>query len=598
LAKNEVNLTVITLASLLPIIIRFEGTHYRVQMLLFDCVCCYIGIILSKWNCEMAAAIKRGWYVVYLPALISLPLFMLVSLINEYHISANARHNAINELNYKAKYLSQALNYVNENKLPLIKSDFDRLVDNLTSNDLSHVSVFSTDGTLIADNLASGYSITNTPNEIDQPEIAQAIKDGRGTINRFNPVISQKMSYVAINLQGYILRVGINDKFEKQEITHQRINYLPTFIVLFLLTSIGGFFFITWLNNRLKIRYQLLKQQVQAQTSELLLLQEFGTLLTLSKSFLDIEQVLGKFSQMLLYHDAGRISVIRSSRNLAEIKMAWGQKDWIELGHYPLDDCWALRKGYIHPQGPYDKLIQCTHDIQALADINTICIPLVAQGETLGVMHIKRENPHDEFSDNDRQMATSLAEPVALAIANLQLRDNLRNQAIKDSLTGLFNRRYFSETAEKELARAIKQSSPMAILMIDIDFFKKLNDSFGHDAGDAALKTFGALLAKLTLTEHVACRMGGEEFVILLSDTTTTKAVEFANNLRIKIKELKISNNGMNVGPITASIGVAMFDNDSKDINDLVKLADQALYRAKENGRDQVVLSEPLCVVE
>ena len=301
---------------------------------------------------------------------------------------------------------------------------------------------------------------------------------------------------------------------------------------------------------------------------------------------------------MLLYHDAGRISVIRSSRNLAEIKMAWGQKDWIELGHYPLDDCWALRKGYIHPQGPYDKLIQCTHDIQSLADINTICIPLVAQGETLGVMHIKRENPNDEFSDNDRQMATSLAEPVALAIANLQLRDNLRNQAIKDSLTGLFNRRYFSETADKELARAIKQNSPMAILMIDIDFLKKLNDSYGHDAGDAALKTFGALLAKLTLTEHVACRMGGEEFVILLSDTTTTKAVEFANNLRIKIKELKISNNGMNIGPITASIGVAMFDNDSKDINDLVKLADQALYHAKETGRDKVVLSEPACVVE
>ena len=215
----------------------------------------------------MAAAIKRGWYVVYLPALISLPLFMLVSLINEYQIAANARHNAINELSYKAKYLSQALNYVNENKVPLIKSDFDRLVDNLTSNDLSHVSVFSTDGTLIADNLASGYSITNTPNEIDPPEIAQAIKDGRGTINRFNPVISQKMRYVAINLQGYILRVGINDKFEKQEITNQRINYIPTFIALFLLTSISGFFFITWLNNRLKLRYQLLKQQVQAQTA-------------------------------------------------------------------------------------------------------------------------------------------------------------------------------------------------------------------------------------------------------------------------------------------------------------------------------------------
>ena len=297
---------------------------------------------------------------------------------------------------------------------------------------------------------------------------------------------------------------------------------------------------------------------------------------------------------MLLYHDAGRISVIRSSRNLAEIKISWGVEEWFEFGHYPLDACWALRKGYVHPQGPYDKLIRCNHDVDE--QYNTICIPLVAQGETLGVMHIRRDNICDEFDDNDRQMATSLAEPVSLAIANLQLRDNLRNQAIKDSLTGLFNRRYFSETAEKELARAVKQQSPMAILMIDIDFFKKLNDGFGHDAGDKALQMFGGLLNKLTLNENIACRMGGEEFVILLSDTNAQQAQEFANHLRNKIKELKIINNGMNIGPISASIGIAIFDNDDKDINELVKLADQALYQAKENGRDRVELSEQ-CIV-
>jgi len=546
----------------------------------------------------MAAGSKRGWYVAYLPALISLPLFLLVSVINEYHIAENAQQNAINELNYKAKYLSEAFDFVNDSNTELTPLEFDRLVDNLASNGLAHVSFFNVDGNLIGDNLASGRAITRSPNQQHQPEIAQALADGRGMSYRFNAMTSQQMRYVAINQQNYILRVGINNKLEQQEILKQRLNYLPIFIALFLITSIGGFVFITWLNNRLKLRYQKLKQQVQAQTSELLLLQEFGTLLTLSKSFSDIEQVLGKFSQMLLYHDAGRISIIRSSRNLSEIKMSWGLKDWFELGHYPLDDCWALRKGYIHPQGPYDKLIRCYHDADTVSEFNTICIPLVAQGETLGVMHVRRDNLNDEFSESDRQMATSLAEPVALAIANLQLRDNLRNQAIKDSLTGLFNRRYFSETAEKELARAVKQQSPMAILMIDIDFFKKLNDSFGHDAGDTALKVFGGLLATLTHNENIACRMGGEEFLILLSDTNADKAQNFANNLRLKIKALKIVNNGINIGPISASIGVAIFDNDGKDINDLVKLADQALYQAKETGRDKVVLSEQVAVVQ
>lgn len=542
----------------------------------------------------MSDGSKRGWYVVYLPTLISLPLFICVAMINEYYIAQNARINSINELNYKAKYLSEALHYVNANVATLKAADYDRVIDNLASNSHSHVSIFSPDGTLLGDNLASGHSISATPNEKNQPEILQAIENKHGQSLRFNPVTSQWMRYVAIDQKSFILRVGLNNQLEQQEIIMQRLNYLPTFIALFLVTSIGGFFFVTSLNNRLKIRYQKLKQRVQAKTSELLLLQEFGTLLTLSKSFQDIEQVLGKFSQMLLYHDAGRISVIRSSRNLAEIKISWGVEEWFEFGHYPLDACWALRKGYVHPQGPYDKLIRCNHDVDE--QYNTICIPLVAQGETLGVMHIRRDNICDEFDDNDRQMATSLAEPVSLAIANLQLRDNLRNQAIKDSLTGLFNRRYFSETAEKELARAVKQQSPMAILMIDIDFFKKLNDGFGHDAGDKALQMFGGLLNKLTLNENIACRMGGEEFVILLSDTNAQQAQEFANHLRNKIKELKIINNGMNIGPISASIGIAIFDNDDKDINELVKLADQALYQAKENGRDRVELSEQ-CIV-
>lgn len=539
---------------------------------------------------EMTSGSKHGWYVVYLPTLIAMPLFLFVAMINEYHIANNAKKNSITELTYKAKYLSEALNFVNDNLTSSVPLDYDRLVDNLASNSQSHISIIASDGTLLGDSLVSGHSLKDTPSEITQAEISQAISNGRGESFRFNPITSQKMRYVALNQQRFILRVGNNEHVEQQEILSQRLNYLPIFITLFLMTSIGGVFFITWLNNRLKVRYQTLKQRVQAQTSELLLLQEFGTLLTLSKSYKDIEQVLGKFSQMLLYHDAGRISVIRSSRNLAEIKISWGLEDWFLLGHYALDDCWALRKGYVHPQGPYDKLIHCTHDDEQ--QFNTICIPLVAQGETLGVMHIRRDNLNDDFSDNDRQMATSLAEPVALAIANLQLRDNLRNQAIKDSLTGLFNRRYFTETAEKELARAVKQQSPMAILMIDIDFFKKLNDNFGHDAGDTALKMFGGLLNKITQNENIACRMGGEEFVILLSDTNTIEAQQFANNLRVKIKELKIINNGLNIGPITASIGVAMFNNDGKDITELVKLADQALYQAKANGRDQVILSE------
>ncbi|NRA59308.1 MAG: sensor domain-containing diguanylate cyclase [Psychrobium sp.] len=544
----------------------------------------------------MALMIKRGWYVVFLPALISLPLFLLVAMVNEYHNTNNAKRYALIELTNTAKSFSAALHYLQKNSPGITPVNYDEFVDAMASNRHSHVSIFSTDGVLLGDNMASGHALTNHPNEKKQAEIADALKNGVGQSLRKNTLLSLQMRYVAINQQAFVIRVGHNIVIEQQEVASLRYNYLPTFIILFSLTSIGGYFFIHSVNNRLKVRYQHLKQKLHTQTSELLLLQEFGTLLTLSKSLQDIEQVLAKFSQMLLYHDAGRISVIRSSRNLAEIKISWGQENWFSDKNYPLDGCWALRKGSVHPQGPYDRLIRCEHDNDEQSNI--ICIPLNAQGETLGVMHIRRDNLEDSFDEADRKIAISLAEQISLAVANLQLRDNLRNQAIKDSLTGLFNRRYFSETAEKELARASKNKSTMSILMLDIDFFKKLNDLHGHDGGDAVLRMFGSLLNQITQNEYIACRVGGEEFVLLLSDTSVSEASLFANTLLQKIRDMKIVNNGHNIGPISASIGIACYPLDGDDINELVKLADQALYRAKENGRDRIEFNQEMSLIE
>lgn len=539
----------------------------------------------------MSTSLKRGWYVVYLPALISLPLFVLVAFINEVNIKGNAKDKVSQELQYKSDYISRSLHFLKEQQAITSSAfNYDAFVDALASDSQTHISIFSPAGVLLGDNFSSGYSLKVSPNELQQPEISQALKDGAATITRYNPLTSQSMHYIS-RLEGeFIIRIGLASAVEHQFIIDRRYDYLPTFLTLFLITSIGGYFLVTAINNRLKIRYQQLKRRVHTQTAELLLLQEFGTLLTLSKSLDDIEQVLTKFAQMLLYHDAGVISIIRSSRNLAEIKIAWGEDNWFETGHYSLDACWSLRKGYAHPQGPYDKLIRCNHDIEELA--NVICIPLVAQGETLGVMHFKRNNIEDEYDENDRKVATSIAEQVALSIANLQLRDNLRNQAIKDSLTGLFNRRYFTEAAEKELSRAIKQQSKMAILMIDLDNFKRLNDSFGHDAGDKVLQEFGTLLNKLTHNEHIACRMGGEEFVVLLTDTNDTLIKMFAETLLDQLRNVKIVSHGTNIGTVTASIGIATYPEAGERIDSIVKFADQALYQAKSAGRDCIIYSQ------
>lgn len=534
----------------------------------------------------MATKRKRGWYVNYLPALISFPLFVLVTFLNEYQISLNAQQSAKQVLEYQSKTLIEALDYL-KNDQPNRPLDYDKVIDALSRNTENRISIISSAGQLLGDSHLSSSALTASSDLLSKPELKFAKENLRGYSLRFDPVTSTTLRFLALNQGDYLFRIGRDYRLEQQAVVEQRYNYLPVYLLLFLATSIGGYFFVSWINLQLTRRYQRLKEKIQKQTTELLLLQEFGTLLTLSKSIADIEQVLGKFAQMLLYHDAGVISIIRSSRNIAEIKIKWGLDSFFATPHYPLDACWALRKGYVHPQGPYDKLIRCDHD--EVEQSNIICIPLVSQGETLGVMHISRESTMDEFDDNDRKIATSLAEQVALSVANLQLRENLRDQAIKDSLTGLYNRRYFSETIEKEIARAQKMKMPLALLILDIDHFKKLNDSFGHDAGDAALREFGILLNDIVTAENIACRIGGEEFVLMLTDTDEQQAIEFSHHLLANIRQLKIINNGTSIGQITASIGVALSPKDSTQADVLVSLADKALYQAKNNGRNQAV---------
>jgi PleD family two-component response regulator len=143
------------------------------------------------------------------------------------------------------------------------------------------------------------------------------------------------------------------------------------------------------------------------------------------------------------------------------------------------------------------------------------CLPLVVYGEVLGLLHIRREGPRADAEANI-QFTESIAEQTALALANGRLRQVLRTQSIKDPLTGLYNRRFMEETLERELARAHRNSTALSIILLDLDNFKSLNDQYGHAAGDAALRASAALLVQSLRTSDIACRVGGEELVIIL----------------------------------------------------------------------------------
>ena len=190
-----------------------------------------------------------------------------------------------------------------------------------------------------------------------------------------------------------------------------------------------------------------------------------------------------------------------------------------------------------------------------------------------------------------QQLATTVAEHIALAMANLKLRETLQNQSVRDALTGLFNRRYMEESLKREMQRCDRKQQPLSIVMIDVDRFKRFNDTFGHNAGDAVLRELAQLLQKYVRGSDIACRYGGEEFTLILPEASLDVTQQRAEQIRTAAKQLNVECNGQSVGAITLSMGVASFPNYGLDPEVVIKAADEALYRAKNEGRDRVIVA-------
>jgi len=298
----------------------------------------------------------------------------------------------------------------------------------------------------------------------------------------------------------------------------------------------------------------------------------------------EASQILARYGERFFPQDSGGICLINASRNLLSQVAGWGNVSGEEL--FGPDQCWALRLGQPHlSRGKGD--VRCTHVADSAAV--DICIPLAAHHETLGVLHIALASPESaELIQKKKTMAVAFAEQIALALRNLQLREQLRELSIRDPLTGLLNRRYMEESLQREIARAVRSKTPLSVIMLDVDHFKRFNDTFGHEAGDHVLKEFGHLLQKVIRGSDIACRFGGEEFTLILPEASRTAALDKGNALREAVKGLQLMSGKQALGKITISAGVAVFPDNGDTPEHLLASSDAALYRAKEMGRDRV----------
>ena len=308
-----------------------------------------------------------------------------------------------------------------------------------------------------------------------------------------------------------------------------------------------------------------------------------------SRSQVELFEMVVGFLTRLLPACAGEVYVYSNSRDVLDGSAGWGGRT--AQDHIHPEDCWSLRRGRTYAFGDAEIGFPCAH-VGHDDGRPYVCMPLLAHGETIGLLHLRQ---HDDATPEafraSRRLAQLCAEQISMAIANVRMRDELQDQSIRDSLTGLFNRRHLTETLRRSMARAARQEASLALLSIDVDHFKRFNDNFGHDAGDMVLRAVGEVLDRATDGDEVACRPGGEEFMVVLPDSDVPEALHRAEAIRERIQAIAIRYGEKTLPSITASIGIALSPSDGTIPQDLMRAADEALYAAKAGGRNRATLT-------
>ena len=305
--------------------------------------------------------------------------------------------------------------------------------------------------------------------------------------------------------------------------------------------------------------------------------------LELAESTDESAGVIASYLPRLLPNLSGSLYLYNNSRDILERKAGWGSVEG-EPSVIEALDCWALRRGSPHAFTGGDGGLACRH-VHNLG-MDRLCLPLVTQGDVIGCLTVTGPGLVHGAEDQ-RAWIGQLAEQLGLALSNVRLRVSLRQQSIIDPLTQLYNRRYMDEVLKRELARSSRNGAPLSVLVLDLDHFKRINDTFGHEAGDAILRKVALTLRENIRSGDVACRMGGEEMVVLLPECGVENAIKRAETLRLAIAANDVLHQGKPIGA-TASIGVTSYPEHGSSMQALVHAADLALYEAKHGGRNCV----------
>jgi diguanylate cyclase (GGDEF)-like protein len=390
-----------------------------------------------------------------------------------------------------------------------------------------------------------------------------------------------------------------------QTAPNESLLLLQSFMITIAITGLGLAALVSErreVEGELKEANQKLKfslGELEEHNRKMILHNEMGGLLQSCSTFEEAYTIIAQLGQQLLPEETGVLYMINNSQYRVEAVVTWGSPS-PEPDTFALDDCWALRRGRINLLNSHQNALEllCPH-LKNQPPGSALCIPMTAQGDAMGILHIRSDSPAPAQPDQDpsdlteskQQIAIAMADSIVLALANLKLRIFLREQSIRDPLTGLFNRRYLEETLEREFNRALRLQRPVGVIMLDLDHFKRFNDTHGHEAGDVLLRKLGSFLKQHLRGGDIACRYGGEEFALVLPEVSLENVRLRAEELREGIKHLNVEYNDKILPTVSMSLGIAMFPEHGSTNQRVLNAADGALYEAKRKGRDRIVVA-------
>jgi diguanylate cyclase (GGDEF)-like protein len=385
---------------------------------------------------------------------------------------------------------------------------------------------------------------------------------------------------IAASLVAFTLRLALTQHRQQQEITQRMAAQTQ----------------LTEANNRIGV----LLEEARRQAAEITKVNELVSLLQACSSATEAYKLVSECLQGLFPQCSGCVTQVNPGAERVDPVIEWGPNPPAGKAYSP-SECWALRRGATHILSGSESALRCHH---LSGNGPSVCIPLIANGAAIGTLAMQEQEPwrasagtqtpaKSESFTRRCDLIVAVSRHLTLTMSNLGMREALRLQAVRDPLTGLYNRRYMQEFLDRETVRACRNKRPVSVLALDLDNFKSFNDNFGHATGDLALKLAGEFLLRSVRSDDVACRYGGEEFTIILPECSLQQALRRAEQIRAGLEKRSFEHQGIAL-KVTVSIGVAAFDETTDRVDRLLACADEALYEAKRAGRNRVVAARPV----